>query len=356
MDISAEHQIPIIAFVWRPEEITPPVIQMANRTGSRAIFDVSMIGPDALRSALRKVPPDAQVRDIKISAPALMNPSLVQLLQEKGVQNLWVECHPRFFRGDFSALLKRWRELAEDVHFFPIIGDLDLLAAVLTDGSGIGHVVLKGCEASGFASSETTLVLYSAVKKMQDNASKARDILIWGGVSTPEAAAALLVTGASGIVFESVHWLTDQVAVDDLQRRRLANLRLDSTDLVGLELQVPCRLFNKGNSVAFKEIRQFESSLCGAEITEESRRSFADRVNAGIIHPLESHFSTDELIPLGVETAFAASFAERYGTETEAAVQSFMGEIRSLCRLAEMKTDFFLNRPRMQNLNNIFKK
>ena len=125
-------------------------------------------------------------------------------------------------------------------------------------------------------SGETTLALYSAVKEMLRNPSKSLDILIWGGVSTPEAAAAFLSTGATGIVFESVHWLTDLVAVDDLQRRRLSNLRLDSTDLVGLDLQVPCRLFNKGNSIAFKEIKTFESSLCGAEITEESRRSFAE--------------------------------------------------------------------------------
>ena len=118
--------------------------------------------------------------------------------------------------------------------------------------SGIGRIVLKGCEASGFVSGETTMALYSTVKEMLRTRSKPLDILIWGGVSTPEAAAAFLSTGATGIVFESVHWLTDMVAIDDFQRERLSNLRLDSTELVGLDLQVPCRLFNKGNSLAFK--------------------------------------------------------------------------------------------------------
>ena len=235
--------------------------------------------------------------------------------------------------------------MSEDYRCFPIIGDLNLLGAILTDSPGIGRIVLKGCEASGFVSGETTLALYSDVKEMLRNLSKSRDILIWGGITTPEAAAALLSTGATGIVFESVHWLTDLVAVDDLQRRRLSNLRLDSTDLVGLDLEVPCRLFNKGNSIAFKDIKRFENSLCGAEITEESRRSFADRVNAGALHPLESHFTPDEIIPMGVETAFAASFAERFGTGTEEAVKSFMDEIRSLCHLAEVKKDCFLDSP-----------
>ncbi|MDW7772705.1 MAG: SDR family NAD(P)-dependent oxidoreductase [Desulfobulbaceae bacterium] len=345
MDILAEQQIPTIAFVWRPEEMVPPVTQMAQRTGSRAIFDVSMMGMDALRSALRKADPAAQVTDIKISAPVLLDPSLEQLLQETGVRNLWVECHPQFFRGDFSVFLQRLRGLAKDCNFFPILGDLDLLAALLTDSPGIGRVVLKGCEASGFVSGETTLALYSAVKEMRHNLLPSMEILIWGSVATPEAAAAFLVTGASGIVFESVHWLTDLVGIDDRQQRQLANLRLDSTDLVGLDLQVPCRLFNKGNSLAFKEIKQFESSLCGAEISGESRRSFADRVNAGALHPLASHFTPGEVIPLGVEAAFVASFAKRFGTRTEEAVNGFLDETQRLCRLAEGKKDFFLNSP-----------
>ena len=340
-----EYRAPVIAFVWRPEEIIPSVIQMAHRTGSRAIFDFSMTGVHALGSSLRKDKPSGQVRDIKISAKALMDPSLGRMLSKTGVQNLWVECQSQLFRGDCSTLLQRLRELTEDYHCFPIIGDLRLLTAILTESPGIGRIVLKGSEASGFVSSETTLTLYAAVKNMLRNQSEVSDILVWGSVSTPEAAAAFLSTGASGIVFESVHWLTDLVAVDAVQRRRLFNLRLDSTDLVGLDLQVPCRLFNKGNSIAFKELRQLESSLCGAEITEESRSCFADQVSAGIRHPLESNFTPGETIPMGVEAAFAAYFAERFGAGTEDAVKSFMNEIDSVCRQADVKKDCFLHSP-----------
>jgi len=64
-DIVAEHRVPIIAFVWRPEEIIPSVIQMAQRTGSRAIFDFSMMGMEELRSFLRKADPSSHVRDIR---------------------------------------------------------------------------------------------------------------------------------------------------------------------------------------------------------------------------------------------------------------------------------------------------
>ena len=341
----AEHQAPIMGFVWRPQEMVPQVTQMAHRTGSRAIFDFSMMGTDAILSFIRKADYAGQVRDIKISAAVLTDRSLGVVLKEAGAQNIWVECHPGFSMADTGAFLQSAKRLSKDFCCFPIIGDLNLLATILGDSSGIGRIVLKGCEASGFVSSETTLTLYSVVKEMLRNASRSREILIWGGVSTPEAAAALLSTGATGLVFESIHWLTDLVDVDDAQRCRISNLRLDSTDLVGLDLQTPCRLFNKGNSVALREIKRFESSLCMATVTEESRRSFADRVIAGAIHPLESHFTPGDVTPLGVEAAFAVSFAERFGTKTEMAVKSFMDEIRSLCRLAEVKKHHFLDSP-----------
>jgi hypothetical protein len=353
-DIVTEHRVPIIGFVWRPEELIPPVIQMAHRTGSRAIFDFSMMGSEGLRSFFRKAAPDGRVRDIKISVLTLMDQSLGRLLKETGVHDIWIECHPQFFQGDLSIFLKRLRELSEDRRCFPIIGNLNLLAAILKDSSGIGSIVLKGCEASGFVSGETTLVLYSAVKEMLHTLSRSLDILIWGGVFTPEAAAAFLSTGAAGIVFESVHWLTELVAIDDLQRQRLSNLRLDSTDLVGLDLQVPCRLFNKGNSKALKEIKTLEDSLCGAEITEESRRLFVSQVHARALHPLESHFSQGEVIPLGAEAAFSWSFVERFGAGTEEAVKAFMDETRNLRHLAEAKKDCFLDSPVAREMGTLY--
>jgi hypothetical protein len=51
-----EYQVPIIAFVWRPEEILPSVTQMAHRTGSRAIFDFSMMETQALYLSYKRPP------------------------------------------------------------------------------------------------------------------------------------------------------------------------------------------------------------------------------------------------------------------------------------------------------------
>ena len=343
--MSAEGQIPIIAFVWRPGEMSRPVTRMARRTGSRALFDLSRMGVDALPSFLHEADPGGQVSDIKISSTSLMDASLERALEDTAVGNLWVEFDPRCFGGEPSDFLRRLGALSEQYQCFPIIGDVPLLAAMAKEGSAVERLVLKGCEASGFVSGETTLVLYAAAREMLRANAAPPDLLIWGGVWTPEAAAAFLTTGAAGIVFESVHWLTDLVALEDLGRRQIAKLRVDSTALVGLDLEVPCRLFNKGNSLAFKEIEAFEDSLCAAPIADESRCAFVGRVRAVALQPLESHFTPGEIIPLGVEAAFAASFAERFGAGTETAVKAFIEEIRDLCCAAEMKKDCFLESP-----------
>ena len=51
--MAVEEQVPIIAFVWRPGEINPPVSEMAQRTGSRAIFDFSTMEAEALPAFLQ---------------------------------------------------------------------------------------------------------------------------------------------------------------------------------------------------------------------------------------------------------------------------------------------------------------
>jgi len=91
---------------------------------------------------------------------------------------------PQFFGDDISTVLQRLRELSGTHNCFPIVGDLDLLAEILKACSGIGRIVLKGCEASGFVSAETTQMLYSASKAMLSTSSQSPDIVI-GEASPP---------------------------------------------------------------------------------------------------------------------------------------------------------------------------
>ena len=116
-------------------------------------------------------------------------------------------------------------------------------------------IALKGAEAAGFVSRETTGILYATLRKMMAPQAKKPGFMIWGGVATPEAAAAFLCSGASGIVFESLHWQTDLVSANPNLKRRLPGLRPEHTAVVGHNLGVPCRFFDKGNSLAVKELK-----------------------------------------------------------------------------------------------------
>jgi len=111
---------------------------------SRAIFDFSMMGVEGLLSFLRKTAPAGHIRDIKISVPAFFDPSLGRLLKETGVHDIWVECHPQFFSRRSFHLSEEIEELSEDHRCFPIVGDTDLLTAILKESSGIRRIVPEG--------------------------------------------------------------------------------------------------------------------------------------------------------------------------------------------------------------------
>jgi hypothetical protein len=133
-------------------------------------------------------------------------------------------------------------------------------------------------------------------------------------------------------------------------RDKISALRPDHTDLVGLNLHVPCRLFNKGNSLAIKELKVLANSVCGEEIREEDRHLLAQRIQENWVHPRRSSFSREELIPLGIEAAFAQSFVRRFGASSEEAMDRFLTEIGILCALATEKEKAFVNSPAAEDM------
>ncbi len=328
--MTADHTRPIIAFVWPPKEITSSVVETARSSKTQAIFDLSTIQPESAGTALLQSDASRDAVDLKISPTFLMNPGLEEFLGETGINRVWVELHPILLEEDPEDVLKRIEDLTGHFDVIPVVGSVNLISSILDKHPGIRNIGLKGNEASGFTSTETTLTLYGAVRALIRDRSEQPGLVVWGGIATPEAAAAFLSTGARGIVFESVHWLTDLMSADDNVRRRISNLRPDHTDLTGLNLGVPCRLFNKGNSRAVRDLKSFAGSLCGSEIRDEQRRFFAKKITDEASHPLESSFGREELIPLGVEASFAASFVRRFGSDTGEALDRFISIDRRL--------------------------
>ncbi|MEW6666215.1 MAG: SDR family NAD(P)-dependent oxidoreductase [Thermodesulfobacteriota bacterium] len=326
---------PVFAFLWRPAEITPAVVDMARQTSTVALFDIGPNPAGDIQRALQA----AGAKDIRIWAGDFMDPALEGFLAAARVETLWVEYHPALESCAPEAFLSRARELSARFACIPISGDPDFLALALQPEWHVPALALKGSEAAGFVSRETGGVLYSTLREMAGGGTQGPGLILWGGVATPEAAAAFLCSGARGIVFESLHWQTDLVSASGNVKERLSRMRPEHTAEVGHNLGVPCRFFDKGNSLAVKELRQYAGSLACREVAGPDRLAFGRRVRELVVQALESDLSRQQLVFLGPEAGFAEPFAERFGRSTHQAVEAFLRQVEGLCREAPARRD-----------------
>lgn len=236
------------------------------------------------------------------------------MLQCAGITRIWVEILPET-RADINKIVTAIQSIPETIECIPVTGDYDFAQAWFATEKP-HSLALKGVESAGLVSADSIHVLYSAVEKI----AQGNQIYVWGGVGTPEAAAAFLGSGASGIVFESVHWLTDLMGLSDDSKERVRRLRYDNTALVGRATGMPWRFFNKGNSKAVRQLTEVadclgetELKVAGIQLAEESVERM---VEASV-----SAFSADELIPLGPESSFASLFESVYGSSNSAFTQ-----------------------------------
>ena len=325
---SSDH---FIAFVWPSQKIGPAVMSLVQRTSTRAIFDLSSIESHQLAAQLKA----ATVTEVKILVDDFMSSTLEDFLAKSGIQTVWVEYHPDLCTYAPEVFLARLSNLEQRCRCIPITGDLTLLQRLSRQENRPTALALKGSEAAGFGSSESTNILYSAVRQSLAKEAHKLDVIIWGGIATPEAAAAFLATGARGIVFESLHWQTD-LAAGERTREFLVKLQPEHTSVVGNSLGVYCRLFDKGNSIAVKEADNYARSLLDNPVTPEKRQALARYLTQTFVPFLDSDGSRQQLIPLGPEAAFASWFVERFGSSTTQAFQGFVSEINRL--LAEAPT------------------
>ncbi|MGD9071967.1 MAG: acyltransferase domain-containing protein, partial [Desulfobacterales bacterium] len=329
---------PILSFLWRPNEITPAVVEAARQSSTGAIFDVGTHTTEDTAKALRA----AGATDIKITAEEVMQTAREGFLQDSGVKTVWVEYHPALVTGTPEAFLERLHALSTHFTCIPISGDLALLTLILQAAQPPGAVALKGAETAGFVSNETTGILYATLREKANHQDRCPDVMIWGGVATPEAAAAFLCSGVKGVVFESLHWQTDLVSADRNLKQRLSKLRPEHTAVVGHGLDVACRFYDKGNSLAVKELKQYADTQFSCAVTEDHRRAFARRIKETVIPVLESDLGRQDLVFMGPEAAFAPAFADRFGRSTPQALAAFLEEVERCCWEAPQKLDGFM--------------
>lgn len=326
-----------MAFVWPPEPLDKAVCAAAADSGFRVIYDLSQSQLESKIPELSKIKSIDSFIDIKISWTDLLTPNIGELIQGTGVSGLWVELHPQILTDDLTDYFNRLSLLQKshnNLQCFPIVGDLETLNQLIENWPDLKALAIKGAEAAGFVGSESTLVLLDHLRSKLGDQFIKPSITIWGGIATPEAAAALLCVDATGIVCESVHWLTDLVRIDQEIKDKISKIKHDHTNLVGLNLNTPCRVFNKGNSKAIKELKEFSGALCGEEIRPEHSKFFASRILKEATPAYKANYGVDQIIPLGVEASFASSFVERYGESTADAISAFLDEIEEVCSSA----------------------
>jgi malonyl CoA-acyl carrier protein transacylase len=333
---------PTVGFVWSKHGINRSVIEMSQKTSTNAIFDVSDLDINSSAKLLLQAHASGPAVNLKISVSMLLDPDLEDLMNETSIQRVWIDLEPTICHRNLDTALDKISRLCRRFSAVPILCQTEKILALIQDHKSIFHIALKGNEASGFVGKETLFTLYGTVRSYLSKLQERRGLIVWGGLALPEAAAAFLSAGASGVVFESVHWLTDLAEPDEDVRQKLSSLKPDHTELVGLSLGTPCRFFNKGNSKAVKEIKTLAGSVCGAEVTDDKRRLFCEKIEREMVSPLSSEFSRDQLIPLGVEAAFAQSFVKKFGQETESAITGFLGDIERLCSRSPERLDSFV--------------
>lgn len=333
---------PSVAFLWPLRDMKSSVIDMCRRTYSRAICDLTTEDLDEAAVALIRADIDGDIAEVKVSASQITSDGFEGFLVETGMKGLWLELNPYITGSSLTEVFESVASLSGEYTCHIVTGDLALIKEILDRYPDTAHIALKGSEASGFVSTENLLPLLTAVKKLASDCSAQPSLSVWGGIGTARAAAALLSVGVNGIIFESLHWLTDLLNLDYDVKNKISKLRPEHTELIGLNLGAPCRVFNKGNSVAVKNLKEYTGSLCQADITDEQRHVFAQRIVRESVPPLRSNFSRDELIPLGIEAAFAQSFVQNYGSETEDALIKFMTAIDALLAPAKDKERAFV--------------
>lgn len=322
--MSANIKLPYLGFVW-PADLFQSSFQ---ETGEAAdILDCTRRNADFTFSTPRR--PDSI--QYKLSLQHFSDQDIAKQLLELKPSAVWVECPPALTDREMASFLQTGKLFSGTCPCNPIACDILTLECLSRQAhlANTRFVAIKGNEAAGLVSNDTLSTLFPLALRLFPPGEEKAGLVVWGGVARPEATAAFLLTGAAGVVFQSVHWITAAKTADPLFIRWLAKIRPEFSSTVPLSRFSSFRLFNKGNSAQVAGLEKKAQDAVQADDRKAYQficRELAKN-GSGISEPSPLRAS-------GPEASFADWFAETYGQEPQTALPAFCRDIRRHMDLA----------------------
>jgi acyl transferase domain-containing protein/NAD(P)H-dependent flavin oxidoreductase YrpB (nitropropane dioxygenase family) len=267
----------------------------ASRGGETGVLDLGY-SPDRelQRSAVQELARQAHssrwgVRWDTLGEPARTPAGLKELLPEGRCPLLVLVGVHAASRPDLEEMLKQARTVAGVV----LLEVCSLEEAQIAAAMGFDGVIVKGHEAGGYVSDESTYLL---LQRLHGRLT----IPYWvqGGIG-PDTAAAAFLAGAAGVVLAEQLWLTAESPMDAVERKQWAQLDGSETACLG-ENRLRFRFFSRTGPLAVHEMAR--SMASGAE--------WSTLLRERLTHPTPDK----PLIALGQDIAFARRLADKYVT------------------------------------------
>ncbi len=174
--------------------------------------------------------------------------------------------------------------------------------------AGAAGLVVKGCEAGGRVGEETTFILLQRIIPHVQ-------VPVWarGGVGL-HSAAACLAAGAAGVVLDWQLALCIESVLPEDVKKRIARMDGSETAILGQELGVRYRAYQRPGETAFTSLREREDKLA----LENSRSAdLAGRWRQAVEERISGRGDGGRLLLMGQDAVFAKSLADRFRTVGE---------------------------------------
>lgn len=206
-----------------------------------------------------------------------------------------------------ADLLRQITDLQRDTgHLLQILVEVTSQAEAETAvAAGADGLIVKGEEAAGDIGDETTFVLLQRLLATQP-------LPLWphGGIGE-HTIGACMAAGAAGVVLDWQLALSREARPSEAVRAAISRMDGSETVVVGKELGLPVRLYNRRDLPAHEELKRLAVDLAreGEQIP-----STAARWQAAVRDRIGAADEAERAWPIGPDAAFAKKLAERFVT------------------------------------------